>query len=79
MFSQVSVYPQVRCAWQGGMRGRGHAWQGVCAAGGMHDRVWCCRGCAWQGSMCGRGYVWQGWHALQEGMHGGGMHGRGHV
>ena len=35
-----------RCAWQGGMRGGGHAWQGdACMAGG----------CAWQGGV--RGHI----------------------
>ena len=51
----------------GGMHGRGHAWQGGCG-----------RGHAWQGGMCGRGDVhgrgvWMaGGHTWQEGMHGGG-------
>ena len=30
-------------AWQGGMHGRGHAWQVVCMAGDEHGM-----GCAWQ-------------------------------
>ena len=37
-------------AWQGGVHGRGFAWQGVCVVGGMHDR-----GCAWQGCVHGGG------------------------
>ena len=45
----------------GGRVAVGHAWQGVCMAGGMHGR-----GCVWQGVMHGkgecitRGYAWQG-------------------
>ena len=47
---------------KGGVHGRGHAWQGVCVAGGMHCR----------GGMHSRGHVWQ------VGMHDkGGMHHRG--
>ena len=42
------------CAWQGGMHGRGCAWQGVCMVGGMHG-----------GGMHGRGHAWQGgMHAM---------------
>ena len=60
MFLQVSVCPQ------GGVYGRGHAWQeggmhgwGACGRqhacqGGMHDR-----GCVWQGGMHGRRHAWQ--------------------
>ena len=52
--------------WQGSMHargsmcggrhacpGRGHAWQGVCMAGGM-----CGRGCAWQGACVAGGNAW---------------------
>ena len=58
------------CTWQGGIHGRGHAWQGVCgmggacmAGGGMHGggrHAWW--GACMAGVMCGRG---------------GGVHGRG--
>ena len=34
------------CAWQSGMYGRGHAWQGECMAGGA---------CVAKGGMCGGG------------------------
>ena len=71
------------CAWQGGVRGRGPAWQGACMAGGLHGRghAWqgACMagGCVWQGGVCGRGHAWQG-VCMLGGMHGGGgMHGRG--
>ena len=55
MFSQASVILST-----GGMRGRGHAWQGTCIAGGMHGR-----GCVWLGACIAGGHVWQG------SMHGG--------
>ena len=40
------------CMAEGDMysRGRGHAWWGICMAGGV-----CGGGIAWQGGMCGRG------------------------
>ena len=52
----------------GGMCGRGHAWQGVCMAGGMHGR-----GVCMAGGMCGGGHAWwgdawQGGHVWQGGM-----------
>ena len=64
------------CAWQGvcmagGLRGGGHAWQGV--HGGGH---------AWQGGVCGRGACVAGGVHGRGGMHvrgacmAGGMHGR---
>ena len=37
----------------------GHAWQGVCMVGGVHDRG----GCVWQGGMHGREDVHGGGHA----------------
>ena len=39
---------------------RGHAWQGVCMAGGVHGRGMCGRGCAWQRGMHDRVSAWQG-------------------
>ena len=50
-------------AGEGAMHGGGHAWWGVCMAGGMHGRM----GQAWQGA------------CMAGGMHGRGMHGGGHV
>ena len=47
------------------MHGRGHAWQGVCMAGGVHCRGACMaggmhgRGHAWRGPCMARGHVWQ--------------------
>ena len=40
----------------------GHAWWGVCKAGGMHGRGGCVAGGrAWQGGICGGGgRAWQG-------------------
>ena len=40
----------------GGMCGGGHAWLGVCVAGG--GGAW--KGCAWGGGMHDRGCVWYG-------------------
>ena len=41
--------------FQGGMHGRGHAWQECVCGGGVHGRGACVAGGhAWQGSMCGR-------------------------
>ena len=69
------------------MHGRGHAWQGVCVAGGVCGRV---RGHVWQGAFMvggeggawvagdGGGHGWQG-VCMAGGMHGGGVHGRGHA
>ena len=55
-------------AWQRGVHGGGHAWQGwgACVAGGIHGKggmhgkgEHAC-GDAWQGDMCGRGgCAWQ--------------------
>ena len=52
----------------------GHAWQGVCMAGGMHGRGVCmARGASMVGGMHGggmhdrgRGCVWQGGYAWQD-------------
>ena len=43
----------------GGMRCRGHAWQGVCAVGGMHGKGHAWWGTCVVGGMCGRGHAWQ--------------------
>ena len=55
------------CAWQGGMHGRGHAWQGGHVWQWGH--AWQGR-CVWQGGMHGRGHAWQGgghtWHTVNE-------------
>ena len=63
------------CAWPGG--GWGHAWLGVCVAGGMaggmHGRE-----CASQG-VCGRGACMAGRVYVAGGMHGRWVHGRGHA
>ena len=63
---------------RGGVCGRGHAWQGVCMAGGVHGRglhggrhVW--QGACVAGGMHGR-YVHSGGHAWQ-GVCEGGVHG----
>ena len=49
---------------EGGVHGRGHAWQGACMQGGMHGR-----GHAWwgggTGGMRGGGHVWQEKRQLQ--------------
>ena len=48
------------------MHGRGHAWQGVCMAGGMCSRGACMAGGhVWWGTMHGRGCAWQGGMFLQ--------------
>ena len=91
IFSQVSVKNSVHRghAWQmgGGMHGRGHAWQGMCMAGGMYGRRACMAGgrgvhgggvhgrgtCV----QCAMGCVWQG-ACMAGGMYGG-VHGRRHV
>ena len=48
----------------GDMFGRGHAWQGTCVAGGVHEGacvvgVCMAGGHAWSGDMHGRGEAWQ--------------------
>ena len=47
------------CVWQGGVRGGGHAgghaWQGVCIAGGMYGEGACMAGVYGRGIMHGRG------------------------
>ena len=59
-------------AGEGAMHGGGHAWWGVCMAGGMHGRMghaWqgaCMAGACMVGGMCGRG-VHGRWHAWQGG------------
>ena len=63
MFSQVSVCPQVGCAWQGRHAWwEWHVWRGTCMAGCMHGG-----GACLAGGVCGRGHAWQV----------GGIHGRG--
>ena len=64
MFSQTCVKNSAHMGGGGGVRGRGHVWQGVC--GGEH---------VWQGAGCGR-CVWQG-VCVAGGVHGRGIHGRG--
>ena len=32
------------CAWQGGVHGRGHVWQGACMPGGLHGGGHTCMG-----------------------------------
>ena len=65
MFSQASVILFTGGAYvAGGMRGGGHAWQGVCVAKGGHAWWWVCM----VEGVHGRGrHVWQ-----RGGMHGGG-------
>ena len=65
-------------AWQGGVCGGGYVWQGACMAGGACMS----EGHVWQEW----GHEWQGWRACisggmcgRRGMHGGGVHGRGHA
>ena len=70
---------------QGGLHSGGHAWWGVCVAGGMHGGGGVCM----VGGMCGRGHVSWGacmaggcawWGAcVARGVWQGGMHGRGHA
>ena len=43
------------CRYLSVHRGVGHAWQGVCMAGGMHGG-----GCAWQGACMAGEHAWQG-------------------
>ena len=56
-----------------GMCGRGHAWQGMCIAGGIHGREGaymagdCMAGGCVAGDMHGRGHVW--WGACMAGGH----------
>ena len=80
IFSEACVKNSVHRgghAWQGGMCGRGCAWQGAYMMGGMCGRGGACvaGGHAWQGDMHGgggmhgRGCAWQGC-AWQGGMHG---------
>ena len=69
----------------------GHAWQGVCIAGGMHGRGACVAGgtcvaggvcgrvCVWQGACMAGGHVWQGVCMAGGHVWQGGMCGRGHA
>ena len=56
----------------GGVRGRGHVWQGGVWQGTCMavERAWH-GGMRGRGDMCGRGHAWQG------GVHSGVVHGRG--
>ena len=65
-------------AGQGGMYGRGCAWQGVCIAGDMHGMEACVAGGMHGGGCMWWGHAWQAAYMVG-GMRGGGMHGRGHV
>ena len=63
-------------AWQEGMHGRGHVWQGACIAGeGMHGRGHVWQGACIAGGMCGKGVCMAGVMATAvDGTHPTGMH-----